>query len=190
MDEDKGIIRKNPGGWVWLVFVFAIFMFIAVVIFYYLTTDLGHTPEWAPDGCTVHTMTRRGQWVIINVHDIENFDTEPELASVILTTISEMRDFLQENNPVWDEKRVEIQFPPDSMERTYALTYREVHNGERLIRDLAVQVGRPELPAYAGPRFWVVGITAEMLQKVARGEQTLGFLQELDLDERYDVGEE
>lgn len=114
MDEygtGQGIIKNTP--YPWLMVVAGIFaaIFIIYYLFFLAFNPPDRAPDWAPDGCSIVRNTRDGARVMVRVNDMENFDTESELASTILAVLNNEVEFYTRNGAGFRGRIVQIEFP-------------------------------------------------------------------------------
>jgi hypothetical protein len=167
------IIKSNPAGWIIVLVSMVAAGAVILLMLGFFAGPGEDRPGWAPVGCTVMYTRGYNNSITIIVHDLEYFDTEPELASIIITAVDREEDYFNTQGNVYDplEREVDIQFPRTEDGRIPILQYtggRQPRMPQHQIR--VVGVVEDEY------RYLYRGLTRPEIVEIAEGERELGFL--------------
>jgi len=159
--------------YLWIIVAMGAIAVLLIIIFFRALTGTSqkYHPDWAPEGCSVIRYPRYPARIIVVVNDGENFDSEAEIASMILLTLDSESQFFKSHTSALTNNHVEIEFPHSYtrdievyvqyMETSYEGRFRNiirVSRGTRVVFEREIS-GRDDL------------------EKLASGEETYGFMQ-------------
>jgi len=177
---DTDIVKPSPLRWLFVAVVGVAVIFVAVLVIVFFVGGDVNRPGWAPQGCTVIIDEAFGNRVTILVHDIFDFDTEAECASVILAALGGETAFFsrRSTNPRGIQACIDIQFPRTSYGDQPVVQYYEVRT-PNFNYNVLRSIGTPY--TYENE-----DITGDELARVAGGDLELGFLEWLVLERAAD----
>jgi len=171
------IIKPNP--YIWFYYGLAIIAGGAFVLMVILTISdaVPNKPGWAPDGCTVRRIQGTVPALAIIISDIENFDSESEVASVIIGANDAAGFFLRSGGNTQNMGRyniIDLQYP-DGPDGIPILRYYRQLQGQSAVTMLEMYID--------DEMTFEQEITNTDLERIQNGELVLNFLQfELDGD--------
>jgi hypothetical protein len=167
----ESIVKANPFGW--FIVVLMIAAMVAGVYFGFQTWISGRTgehPDWAPQGCTIVKKVDYDNRIIVRVSNTRNFDSEQEIASVILTVLEKETDWYTPDVTMGVVRGVEVNLPNGFVGvRRKVIQFLEIRTPDRLYYLLSTD-------GEFGRDYWSDNVTMEDMQEVASGEKTIGFL--------------
>jgi len=169
----RGQIIIPNKSYLWIIVAMGAIAVVLIIIFFRALTGTSqrYHPDWAPEGCSVIRYSRYPARIIVVVNDGENFDSEAEIASMILLTLDSEAQFFKSRNEDITRNHVEIEFPHSYTRDTEIyVQYMETSYEGRFRNIIRVSQGTHAVfeKDISGPKD---------LEKLASGDETYGFMQ-------------
>ncbi len=169
------IIRENSAPWL-ILFVSILAIILIIVLMYgILSGRIRRAPDWAPSGCSIHRSTADGRRIIVNVHELENFDSEVEVAALLIAVIDNESDFFRErpNNIPNVLRDIEVRYPEGSPTDRPILQYQEIHYEDQRYNLLRIFIHQNVTGVY---HYYTNEVDTDTFHEIVNGGESLGFL--------------